>query len=328
MSQDSGNIVEYSLEPKWQNDAKRAYSLIENMGSIWNVTEETIERLMRGSIDMHVHGAPDPLIDTGWDQLDIAKRACDAGMKAIVFKAHTIPTAASTPFVQKAVDEYAVLAGKERLLVFGGITLNYCVGGLNPHAVEMCARLGGKVVWLPSHDSAHHRRVIGTSGGIELLTPDGGIRPELRDILEIVAENDMVLDPCHSGTRERLVIIDAARELGVKRIIVTHPNWNVTRASIDQQAEMGKRGAYIGLFMYGAVPHFNNPNCDPLELVQIIEKVGPSQTVIATDLGTAVNVHPVDGMRLFLRILLACNVSQSDIETMAKKNPSRLLGIE
>jgi hypothetical protein len=69
MSQDSGNIVEYSLEPKWQNDAKRAYSLIENMGSIWNVTEETIERLMRGSIDMHVHGAPDPLIDTGWASL-------------------------------------------------------------------------------------------------------------------------------------------------------------------------------------------------------------------------------------------------------------------
>lgn len=319
------DVKECALEPRWRDDAKRAYSLIESMGSVWDITPELIEQLMHGAIDMHVHAAPDPLIDTGWDQADVAKKACDAGMKAIVFKAHTIPTAATAPFVQKIVDSYALENDKERTLVLGGITLNYYVGGLNPAAVEMCAKLGGKVVWLPSHDSAHHNRVIGEPGGIELLTPDGEIVPALRTIMEIVAEHDMVLDPCHAGTRERFAVIDAAKEMGIKRIIITHPNWNVTRASVEQQAEMGKKGAYVGLFMYGAVPHFNNPNCDPLEVLEIIQKVGPERIVMATDLGTAVNVHPVDGMRLFFRILLACGVDRKDIELMVKRNPAWLL---
>jgi predicted metal-dependent TIM-barrel fold hydrolase len=319
------DVKECALEPRWRDDAKRAYSLIESMGSVWDITPELIEQLMHGAIDMHVHAAPDPLIDTGWDQADVAKKACDAGMKAIVFKAHTIPTAATAPFVQKIVDSHALENDKERTLVLGGITLNYYVGGLNPAAVEMCAKLGGKVVWLPSHDSAHHNRVIGEPGGIELLTPDGEIVPALRTIMEIVAEHDMVLDPCHAGTRERFAVIDAAKEIGIKRIIITHPNWNVTRASVEQQAEMGKKGAYVGLFMYGAVPHFNNPNCDPLEVLEIIQKVGPERIVMATDLGTAVNVHPVDGMRLFFRILLACGVDRKDIELMVKRNPAWLL---
>ena len=321
-------IIEYSLEPKFRRDAKRAYSTIESMGAIWTITQEMIEELMHGAIDMHVHAAPDPLIDTGWDQLNVARRACDAGMRALVFKGHTIPTAATAPFVQKAIDEYALESGKERTLVYGGVTLNYYVGGLNPKAVELCAKVGGKVVWLPSHDSAHHNRVIEEPGGIELLTPEGEIVPELRTILEIIAEHDMILDPCHAGTRERFAVIDAAKEIGVKRIIITHPNWNVTRASVEQQAEMGKKGAYIGLFMYGAVPHFNNPNCDPMEMFEIIEKVGPERTVIATDLGTAVNVHPVEGMRLYFRILLACGVSKADIVTMTKKNPAWLLNLD
>lgn len=322
------NIKEYAFESKWRDDAKRAYSLIESMGSVWDITSELIDELMHGAIDMHVHGAPDPLIDTGWDQADIAKKACDAGMRAIVFKSHTFPSVATAYFAQKIVDEYALETGKDRTLVFGGVTLNYCNGGLSPETVEMCARAGGKVVWLPSHDSAHHNRVIEEPGGIELLTPEGEIRPELRAIMEIVVENDMVLDPCHAGTRERFAVIDAAKAMGIQRIIVTHPNWNVTRASVEQQAEMGKKGAYVGLFMYGAVPHFNNPNCDPLEMMEIVKKVGPEHIVLSTDLGTAVNVHPVEGMRLLFRILLACGVSRDDVETMVKKNPAWLLGLD
>ena len=76
------------------------------------------------------------------------------------------------------------------------------------------------------------------------------------------------------------------------------------------------------------MPNFNNPNCDPFEMIEIIKQVTPQRTVIATDLGTAVNVHPVAGMQLFIRILLACNVSKPDIVQMIKTNPERLLGVD
>jgi microsomal dipeptidase-like Zn-dependent dipeptidase len=199
---------------------------------------------------------------------------------------------------------------------------------LNPAAVEMCAELGGKVVWLPSHDSAHQKRVMGLSGGIELTDSRGNLVPELHEIFKIVAENDMILDPCHAGTKERFMIIKAAKENGVKKIVITHPNWNVTKATHDQMAEMGKMGAFIGLFMYGDVPNFNNPNCDPMEMFKIIEKVGSEHIVLASDLGTVINMPPWEGMKLFMRILIANGVSRKDIRRMCKDNSSRLLGLK
>jgi len=63
-------------------------------------------------------------------------------------------------------------------------------------------------------------------------------------------------------------------------------------------------------------------------VIEIIKKVTPQRTVVATDLGTAVNVHPVEGMRLFIRILLACNISKPDITTMIRDNPRWLLGLD
>lgn len=323
------DVKEYAFDPDWRADAKRAYETIERMGeTLTSITEEDVSELLRGAIDMHVHAAPDPLIDTGWDQLDVAYRACDANMGGLVFKSHTMPTAATVTLLQKVLDQYALENGRERLLLYGGVVLNYCMGGLNPSIVEMCAKLGGKMVWLPSHDSAHHNRVIEESGGIELLTPEGEIVPELRTIMEIVAEYGMILDPCHASTKERLTVIEEAKKMGINKIIITHPNWNVTRADLEQQTLMGKMGAYIGLFMYGAVPHFNNPFCQPLEMFEIIKKVGPDKTVVSTDLGTMVNVHPVEGMRLFIRLLLAGGVTKADIEKMVKTNPRYLLGLD
>jgi predicted metal-dependent TIM-barrel fold hydrolase len=263
----------------------------------------------------------------GWDQIEIAKRATDIGMGAVVFKAHTIPTAATVFYVQKAIDQYAQNIGKKPAKAFGGVTLNYYQGGLNPEAVQMCADLGGKVVWLPSHSSAHHKRVMGDSGGIELLDDNDKPVPELNEIFKIIAENDMILDPCHAGTKQRFVIIREAKKMGVKKIMITHPNWNVTKATHEQMAEMGKMGAYIGLFMYGDVPNFNNPNCDPNEMFEIIKKVGPEHIVLASDLGTVVNMPPWEGMKLFMRILLANGIAKNDIKKMCRDNSSSLLGL-
>lgn len=321
-------IYELSMEPKWRQDTKRAYTTILSMGDrVKMITETDALELLAGAVDMHVHGAPDPEIDVGWDQLEITKKATDMGMGAVVFKAHTIPTAATVYYVQKAVDEYARSIAKKPAQAFGGVTLNYYQGGLNPEAVQMCADLGGKVVWLPSHSSAHHRRVMGEAGGIELLDENDKPVPALYEIFKIVAENDMILDPCHAGTKQRFVIIREAKKMGVKKIVITHPNWNVTKATHEQMAEMGRMGAYIGLFMYGDVPNFNNPNCDPMEMFEIIKKVGPEHIVLASDLGTVVNMPPWEGMKLFMRILLANGVAKKDIRKMCRDNSAALLGL-
>jgi len=321
-------VFELSMEPEWKEDAQRAYTTILSMGDrVKKITEEDAIRLLEGAVDIHVHSIPDPEIDVGWDQLEISKKCMDMGMSAVVFKSHTIPTAATAYYVQQSIGEYAKLSGKKPIRVFGGVTLNYYQGGLNSAAVEMCAQLGGKVVWLPSHDSSHHKRVMGTTGGIELLDENDRPVPELYQIFEIIAQHDMILDPCHAGTKQRLVIIREAKKAGVKKFVVTHPNWNVTKATHDQMVEMAGMGAYIGIFMYGDVPNFNNPHCDPMGMFEIIRKVGPEHIVLASDLGTVVNMPPWEGMKLFMRLMLANGLPEKDIRRMSGENPRRLLGI-
>jgi len=324
----SSEDYELSMEPEWREDTRRAYRTIESMGaSVRLLREEDVLEVLDGAVDMHVHAFPDPLIDTGWDQVQTTKAATDAGMHGLIFKAHTFPTAATVPFVNQAVEDYARATGKRAAHAYGGIVLNNYVGGLNPESVEMAARLDAKCVWLPSHDSAHHNRVLGEGGGIELLDDDDMPVAPLYEIFDLVAAHNMILDPCHAGTKQRFVVVREARKRGVDKFMITHPNWNVTKMTIEQEIELSRLGAYIGLFAYGDIPNFNNPNCDSQFVLECIRRVGPEHCIIASDLGTVVNVPPVEGMKLFVRILLASGMSKADVRQMCVDNPRRLLGL-
>jgi Family of unknown function (DUF6282) len=319
---------EESMEDVWRADTHRAYETIESMGErVRLLSEDDVLEVLDGAIDVHVHAFPDPLIDTGWDQVQTTKAATQAGMDGCLFKAHTFPTAATVPFVNQVVGPWATEQELEPATAYGGIVLNNYVGGLNPESVEMAARLGARCCWLPSHDNIHHHRVLGEPGGIALLDDDDKPVSELREIFDLVAASDMILDPCHSGTKDKFVVLEEARKAGVTRLVVTHPNWNVTKTTIEQQIEMTKLGAYMTMFAYGDIPNFNNPNCDPMHALECVRRIGPEHLIIASDLGTVVNVPPVEGMKLFVRILLACGVSKQDVRRMCVDNPHELLGV-
>ena len=80
---------------------------------------------LTGAIDMHAHADPDGSARS-IDAIDLAKVAKSRGMRAIVLKNHYEPTAAVAYLVRKEVP------GIE---VFGGISLDLTVGGVNPAAV-------------------------------------------------------------------------------------------------------------------------------------------------------------------------------------------------
>jgi len=62
-------------------------------------------------------------------------------------------------------------------------------------------------------------------------------------------------------------------------------------------------------------------------MFEIIRKVGPEHIVLASDLGTVVNMPPWEGMKLFMRLMLANGLPEKDIRRMSGENPRRLLGI-
>lgn len=323
------NIREFelSLEPKWQEDAKRGYGDIFRTAKYMQIINEDLcLEILNGAVDLHCHAVPQET-DFYWDQVEILKKYTDLGLAAVSFKGMTNPTYTSVYYSQKIVDAYAKEKEKKPTKAFGGVTLNYALGGLYPGTVEACAKFGGKMVWLPTYDSAHFRRVIGQSGGIEILNEKGKPVDELYEIFKIIAENNMVLDTSHTGTKERFVCVEEARKLGVKNIIITHPNWNITKLSHQQMKEITEMGAYIGMYLYEIIPNYNNPNCDPLEMFQVIKEVGPDHIYFATDLGTIVNMSPWEGYELFIRIMLLNDQPKKVIRKLCVDNPSKILGI-
>jgi predicted metal-dependent TIM-barrel fold hydrolase len=64
-----------------------------------------------------------------------------------------------------------------------------------------------------------------------------------------------------------------------------------------------------------------------MAMFEIIRQVGPEHIVLASDLGTVVNMPPWEGMKLFMRILLANGIDRKTIRKMCVDNSSALLGL-
>ncbi|OGO24883.1 MAG: hypothetical protein A2144_06635 [Chloroflexi bacterium RBG_16_50_9] len=246
-------------------------------------------------------------------------------MKAIVLKSHSY-TPAVAVIVQQMVPGVKVI---------GSVCLDYEIGGLNFYAVENGARLGAKVVWLPTFSSANSINKMRSLGlpmegdGISILDGTQKLLPEVNKILSIIKKYDMVLATGHISPREIFVLINEAQKNGIKKFVITHPTdseFAEEILSLDELQQLAKTGAFIEFTLVGMLP--NEFGHNPAHIAQIIKTIGPEHCVISTDLGQPQNPLPVEGMRLFIATLLHHGISQEDVELMAKVNPAKLLSLD
>ena len=222
---------------------------------------------------------------------------------------------------QTVIDNWAKENNRTSTRTLGGVILNNAVGGLNPYAVETSAKIGGKFVWTPSNDSWWHRKLTGHGGGIEVLDEHDRVLPALEEIFRIASAYDLVLGICHQNTKERLIMIDAANEAGVKRIVLIHPQQPVNKMTIEQMKMAAAKGAYMGIYCCD----FHPPFFDWDETLQIIKELGPDSIVLGTDLGNFKWPPPVESFRRYLALLLYQGVPDKDVEKMAKINAQNLI---
>jgi hypothetical protein len=224
----------------------------------------------------------------------------------------------------------------EPVQIYGGVCLNYPVGGLNPAAVRASAGFqNAKFVWLPSLDS-HHAGVItkgATTGylkdekeaGIRLLE-NGKIPPELRQVLEIIAENDLVLAIGHYSAQDRLAVIKEAQKIGVKRILADHPIEYHSKGTIEDLKVLANLGVYYG--MYALTCLVIPPVEGPAYPADMFKQLPKDYFVIGSDCGSTAGIPHVEGIRWMIRYMLYHNIEVADIEKMLKKNPAKLLGLD
>ena len=283
---------------------------------------DRVNKLMEGAIDMHVHAGPDPYMCRIGDTVDLALAVCQSGMAGICFgEPHHVSTGPTALLAEKVVNRWAEEHGKKKIRCFGGISLNYAAGGLNPAAVIASARIGAKVVWPPGVDSSHYYKLMGVPGGIDVLDENDNVVPAMKEILSIIAEGDLVLNLSCLGVKDVFYLIDEANQLGIKRINVAHPNQPTSLMTIEQMKIAADKGASIELTCNNFQPEYFSWDI----FMQAYNFLGADKIIASSDNGCFEMLTPVVAMRTYITGMLTHGIPDSDVEKMVKTNPKRLL---
>ncbi len=296
---------------------------------------EKDREIMKGVIDLHVHAAPD-IFRRPFDEVELARQAQGIGYKSILFKSHGVINSDRMLYVRKLVSD---------IEVFGGVMLNHTVGGINPEAVDAALRWNAKEVWMPSIHSKNHIDFFGVAGypdlkptgkvrrsvkklkGIYILDSKGKLMPEIFEVLDLIANANVILGTCHLSLEETYALVKAAKERGVEKILITHPELDVISIPIEDQIKLADMGAIMEHCFIPIIPLSRNAVYNHQFMAKAIKEVGAERCVMATDLGQFTNPHPIEGMRLFINIMMYYGVSEKEIKIMTKHNPAQLLGL-
>jgi hypothetical protein len=283
---------------------------------------------IRGAVDVHVHSEPD-LFPRIADDAGVARHAASLGLRAISLKCHSERTTSRAYMAQQMVPGIQVV---------GGIVLNRAVGGINPAAVEAALQLGAKHVWMPTVDAAFHARTFGSTGaydkqastvaksadsGIEVFGADEQPIDGLIEVLELVAQHAAILSTCHLSPREIELLVPAARERGVEKIMITHPFFKVPGLELDALQRLVAQGAYAEFGYCTVSPMWNHA---PLtRVIEAINTVGPEHSILMSDAGQRHNPMPAEALRVFAQSVFESGISEEGVLQMIKGNPLELL---
>jgi hypothetical protein len=288
---------------------------------------------IEGGYDLQVHVAPD-VIARRIDDLDLAKEFLAHKLKGFVLKSHYAPTYERAKVVTKA---------SPGITAFGAITLNHSVGGLNPVAIEIAGRSGNKIVWMPTVDAANEtagrsdgptdklpfwakiQRELSATGisppPLTVLGDGGKVNEPARRCLELIGKHDMILATGHLSKKEIHALVKTGKEMGLKRILVTHaefPSQNLTAAEQVELADLGASIEHCFTTMY--------TNKAPWEgYFDSVRKVGPERVVLSTDLGQTINPPVADGFAMFAQKMLEAGFRAADVRRMTVTNPTALV---
>jgi hypothetical protein len=169
-------------------------------------------------------------------------------------------------------------------------------------------------------------RVKWPEKGISILDREGKLVPAVKEILDMIAEANIILGTSHCSAEESRILIDEAFRRGVKKILVTHPHNEVPDLSLEVQLEFAKKGAYLEHCFLPTTPMFFNARIK--DVIDVIRRAGPERCVMATDFGQVFNPSPVEGLRMFILSLMNQGISSEEIHIMVRKNPAKLLGLD
>jgi hypothetical protein len=286
---------------------------------------------------MHMHSAPAPFERIG-DSAQIALWCAEAGMGGLVIKSHFESTVSKVYHARASIRE--AYPGFE---LFAGVALNRGVGGVNPGAVEIALEQKAKIVWLPTFDADNHAKVFGSSGtygfkamtfssrrktkpheNYTVLASNGILSSEAKEVVNLVADYDVVLATGHVSKKEIFETVEYALSVGARRLLVTHPEFAVPNLDLSTMVELSKASVYMEFCAVNCFPMLDQVTLD--DLLEMIEAVTPDRAVISSDSGQPWSPRPPETLRVFIQSLFDKGLSEAAIHKMSIENPKKLLG--
>lgn len=282
-----------------------------------SVDQKLTDPALTGAIDLHAHFGPDSYARQ-WDAFEVVKLAKERGMRGVVLKNHWTESAGLAWLIRKY--------GTQGIEVFGSVTLDTPVGGVNPMAVRYMADVEGtwgRIVWMPTHDSEHEVDYNKETRTKAVVSRNGKLIPEVFEVLDLIKERNLTLATGHVTPEEALMIMAEAKKRGITKIIVTHPMLGpqFTDMSLPQMQEAVKLGGAIEITA-GTLTGQGKARA-----FDVIKTLGTQNVFVASDSGLVGTPNHPDALAMAAKSLRAAGFSELDLNKMFKQTPARLVGL-
>lgn len=303
------------------------YQMLKDNPEMLKIYPGIENELLNGAIDCHIHAYPD-FVHRSQDMIQMAEEASRGGMRALAFKDHWNISCNAAYLTQRHLD-FLVERGElgHRVEVYGGAGTCF---GMNPEYIRVALQYPNmKMIWFPTFTSLGFWRSAGhpEKGGVRLVSEDGAVLPEVVEIMKMAVEKKVGIGFGHTDFKELLPLAKKAKELGV-RATLDHPLLELNKLLLDEMKELAGLGVYVGTYCQPMIPSLYQPVADPMETINTIKEIGPKQCIIGSDFGQVLHMDAIDGMRVFIRALLAFGIKPDEIKVMLKDNPASLMWLD
>ena len=303
------------------------YQMLKDNPEMLKIYPGIENELLKGAIDCHIHGYPD-FVYRSQDMLEVARDASKAGMRALAFKDHWNISCNAAYVAQKHVD-YLVEKGElqHRVEIYGGSGTCH---GMNAAAMRIALQYPNfKMIWFPTFTSLGFWRGAGhvEHGGVRLVSDTGQVLPEVAQIMEMAVEKKVGIGFGHTDFQELLPLAKKAKEIGA-RATLDHPLLELNKLLLDEMKQLADLGVYVGTYCQPMIPSLYQPVADPMETIRTIREIGPERCIIGSDFGQVLHMDTIDGMRVFIRALLAFGIKEHEVRTMLRDNPAKLMWLD
>ena len=286
---------------------------------------------VRGAIDIHCHAN-----EGQQDALEVAKRASENGMRGIVFKS-IVGRDRPVEGVQRVRDALQEWADKE------GVKPVECWAGAYrgfPDPKRLREQLDGgvKIFWMPTARSANSLNKDSKTGGRPampweeavkvgdyLLDDAGKLKPEIRDVIHMIAEYDRAFSFGHASHQEIDALANEVHKISFKKAFVDHPHSPYVDVSVDGMKALAGMGVSINFCYDELSPRLR---VDPHKMYDAIRAVGVEHCILSSDGGDPTNPDSVECIRLIRSYMKECGLTDDELRQVSCTNPGFIVGVD